>query len=77
MRKNLIFILLFSIIIFVRCSDSKDDFSEFDSPEDFDSQPVQPPEEKKPEVVTNPPKDEVGILLNLIIFIFLGYFRRR
>lgn len=69
MRIKLLISFLCVSLIFVRCADPKDDFSEFDSPEDFDSPPsIKPTQhqqqeqtEQKPETtVKKPPKDEVG-----------------
>ncbi|KAI6171349.1 Coiled-coil domain-containing protein 47 [Aphelenchoides bicaudatus] len=55
MRLKLLFLLLISLAISVRCA-SKDDFSEFDSPEDF-GEPVKPV--KKPSPSKKIQKEEV------------------
>lgn len=64
MRTKFIVLLLFAAVISATSFDQKDDFSEFDSPEDFDSQPPTKPvqaEQPKAEAVKNLPKEEVRI----------------
>jgi len=56
MRIRFLLLLLFTLSRFVSCADPKDDFSEFDSPEDFDSVP----KPQKEESATKAPiKDEI------------------
>jgi hypothetical protein len=64
MRHKLLILLLVSLAISAgRAADPKDDFSEFDAPEDFDT-PAKPAESKqhqqKVETAAKPPKDEVN-----------------
>lgn len=73
MRQKLLIFLLVSLAISVRCaSDPKDDFSEFDSPEDFDAPPKpreekQPQQQQKVETPTKPKKDDVIFYILVIL----------
>jgi hypothetical protein len=53
---RLVFLLLFLWAGIALCADPKDDFSEFDAPEDFEV----PAKQQQPETSTKkPPKEEV------------------
>lgn len=62
MRFHFLVCLLFTSLLLVKCFDPKDDFSEFDSPEDFDAAPPasKPQQQQKSDTVTKPPRDEVN-----------------